>query len=377
MMEKGGKKMKNLLFLLLMLFMAGLGYTQDKASAPVVTTPVLDQYPKPIPKSSLVKSSHSASLFGQGLVVSKEQVSDKTNNTEEKAFVGQCPTLESEKCPFVSSSTIGKEASLPAPSGGVSSGEGKEDEKPYLIPLEGELIEGRVIPGVYYSVTPEKTTMVDMSNIDINRIVCPVSVQDVVYSSEKGVVVKVIGRNVFVKFQAKKIVEGTEEKVVYSTLPVDIHVVCNNKVFSIIANPKPIPAALVYLRDKEAEIKSHLQEVEGLSYEERLALLVKQIFSGQPPLGSEFVEDEKQFSLYKDLTIRKKGLYVIEGEGIQVSYFEISYNGDEPFIDLNERMFLKQELTARPLAVSLDKLKLKKGEKAILLIIEKRHKDVS
>jgi len=384
--EKGGKKMRNLLLFLLVLLIVGPGYAQDETSTSVTPPPIPSPQTGSIPKSSLVKQPFNIPPLSQGTVVSKEEVDNKTDNVGEKNLINQCPPLKSEKCPFVSSPMLGEGTDVtgvPSSSGVLSSGsfsdndESKDGEELYLIPFEDELTEGKVVSGVYYLVTPEKTTMVNMSNIDVNRIVCPVNVQDVVYSSEKGVVVKVIGRNVFVKFQVKKIIEDTEEKVVYSTLPVDIHVVCNNKVFSIIAVPKRIPAALVYLKDKESEIKSHLQEVEGSSYEERLALLVKQLFSGQIPLGSDFIEDEKQFNFYKDLIIQKKGFYVIEGEGIQISYFEISYKGDKPFVDLNERMFLKQELTTRPLAVSLDKLKLKKGEKAVLLIIEKRQENVS
>lgn len=333
-----------------------------------------------IPKSAFVKGPQGFPVPGKELHFEKEPL----KAGKEKPSI-RCEELKGGMCPV----SGGGSAFSAAPAAEVHKTEEKisrtekkvsekeEKEKIYRLPIsEEELKEGKVVSGVYYVVTPEKTTMINMSNVDINRIVCPVDVQDVVYSEEKGVKVKVLGRNVFVKFQVRKVVEDGEERIEYSTTPVDIHVVCNGKVFPIIAVPKRVPSVLVYLEDKEAEIKERLEESRELSYEERLARIVKEFFTGKIPLNAEFVKDERKFHLYKNLVIDKKGTYVLEGEGIQVSFFEITYNGEKLFVDLNERMFLKKELTARPLAVSLDRLKLKKGEKAVLLIIEKRQGDV-
>ena len=332
-----------------------------------------------IPKSAFVRGLQGFPVPGEELRFKKEPF--RAGTGEEEAL-NRCRELKGNMCPL----SEGGSAFSAAPAAETHRAEEKvseteekvsEKEKIYRLPVsEEELKEGKVVSGVYYVVTPEKTTMINMSNVDINRIVCPVDVQDVVYSEEKGVKVKVLGRNVFVKFQVRKVVEGEKEKVEYSTTPVDIHVVCNGKVFPIIAVPKRIPSVLVYLEDKEAEIKERLEESKELSYEEKLARIVKEFFTGNVPLNAEFIKDEKKFHLYKNLVIDKKGTYVLEGEGIQVSFFEITYNGEKLFVDLNERMFLKKELTARPLAVSLDRLKLKKGEKAVLLIIEKRQGDV-
>lgn len=241
-------------------------------------------------------------------------------------------------------------------------------EEPHYVPLpKSEMTEGKVVEGIYYVVTPEKTTMVQMSNVDINRIVCPVPVQDVVFSEEKGIEVKVVDRNVFVKFKVKKIDETLE----YSTTPVDIHVVCAGKVYSIVAFPRKIPAVLVYLEDKKGELEEKVSPFSGMAFEEKIAALVKSFFSGRIPRESEFVPSGKKYALYKDLVIEEKGKYVFEGEGLVVRYFIVSYTGKEkPQIDLSERLFLKKELTVSPVAVSLEKLKLKSGETTSLLIIE-------
>ncbi len=242
----------------------------------------------------------------------------------------------------------------------------EKTEKPYV--LKGEFEEGQVVSGVYYKVTPEKTTMIEMSNVDINRIVCPINIQDVIFSEEKGVVVNVVGRNAFVKFKVKKVNENFE----YSKTPVDIHVVCGGKVYSIIAFPKKIPAVLVYLEDKETLLKSSLESISKLNFEERLVYYVKEIFAGRVPFEAEPEKVNVKHNVFKDLEIVELVRYVIEGEGIVLKFFSLKYVGNDNYIDLNERLFLKKELTVSPLAVSLSKLRLSKGETAELIIIEKK-----
>ena len=43
-----------------------------------------------------------------------------------------------------------------------------------------------------------------LSNSDINRVICPVDIKDVIYSEEKGLTVNLSGKNAFVKFLVVK-----------------------------------------------------------------------------------------------------------------------------------------------------------------------------
>lgn len=244
----------------------------------------------------------------------------------------------------------------------------KEKEEIYRIKIDESFTPGQVFEGVYYVVEPEKTTMVRMSNVDINRIVCPLPIQDVVFSEEKGVVVKVIDRNAFVKFKVKKIGESFQ----YSETPVDIHVVCNNKVYSLIAFPAKVPAALIYLEDKELTLKEKVDKLQNVPFEERITTLVKQFFSGNIPPEAEFKKVDVKHNLFTDLEIEEKAHYEFEGENVRVKYFVLTYIGDKPYVDLNERMFLRKEITVSPYAISIEKLRLKKGEKTGMIVIERK-----
>jgi phosphosulfolactate synthase (CoM biosynthesis protein A) len=65
---------------------------------------------------------------------------------------------------------------------------------------------------------------VEVSLKDVNRIICPVEVGNVIFSKEKQMQVKVDGRNVFVKFIPVSQSDPTtgQSVLVYSTLPRDL-----------------------------------------------------------------------------------------------------------------------------------------------------------
>lgn len=221
------------------------------------------------------------------------------------------------------------------------------------------------LAGNSYIVSPEKTTMVKMSSSDVNRIVCSVDIKDVVYSEEKGLQVKISGKNAFVKFLIKKL--GGKET--YSTIPADMYVVCGDKVYNIIAMPERIPSVNVYLEDKEQKIKEVLEKNATMPYERKIINYVKDFMSGKIPPEATYNSVEKEYKIYQDVEIREKGDYVIEGEGFTVRVFHVT--SKKQGIEIREKDFLKKEITQNPLAISLDKLKLNQGDKAILLIIEK------
>lgn len=221
-----------------------------------------------------------------------------------------------------------------------------------------------------YIVDPETVTAVKMSSSDINRIVCPVDIKDVVYSEEKGLQVKISGKNAFVKFLIKKI--GMKEE--YSKIPSDIYVVCGDKVYSIIAFPQRQPATTVYLQDKGQKVKEVIEKYSSMPIEKRIVELVRSFSKDTPPEEAEFYPQKKEYKLYENLRILEKGKYVIPGEGIQIRIIDItavSLPKDAKFVEITEKDFLRAEITQTPLALSLDKLRLYKGDTARLLVIEK------
>jgi len=227
--------------------------------------------------------------------------------------------------------------------------------------------------GNAFIVSPEKTTVVKMSASDINRIVCTEGVSSeirVVYPKRKGVNVKIVDNNAFVEFVVKKI----GNKFIYQNTPVELYVICDNTVYSLIAFPQKIPAVTIYLENKAEKLKSDLKAVLELPYEKRIVQIVKAFFSDKPPIEAGFVKTNRKYDIYPGLEIRETGNYVFEGEGIIARIFVVSLSPQalQDHVDLREKDFLRKEITVSPIAVAVDRLRLARGEKTMVLILEKK-----
>jgi conjugal transfer pilus assembly protein TraK len=219
-------------------------------------------------------------------------------------------------------------------------------------------------------VKPNRVMMVEMSSLDINRVYCDGEITDVIFSEEKGVKVRIVKNNAFVKFVVKKI----EDKEIPIENPVDIFFVCDNQVYSIIAIPKRIPSAFIYLETKERKVQEVVERVKDLPYEKRLLEIIKAIYTNRYEPNYQVVNVNKEFYLFKDVKVVLERIIDIEGEGLRGKVFRIEtfFDLNTQYVEIKEKDFVRKELTSIPFAVSLDKSRLQGKDKATLIIIEKR-----
>ena len=174
---------------------------------------------------------------------------------------------------------------------------------------------------VFAEILPEKTTEVTVSNIDVNRIVCPYNIQDVVYSQEKGLQVKTEGRNLYVKLPIiVKAVNGeVKEKKLFKN-KAELFISCGGHVYSLILKPKKIPARTIYLTAPDEDMKKASSFFEKMSFEDAIVELIKRVAEERIPRGFK-VEFVNQTIQYKDMevTFRKK----VIGGGVIVKEFII------------------------------------------------------
>jgi len=239
---------------------------------------------------------------------------------------------------------------------GISKGEVKKEEK-----ME--------VSNIVYA-KPNRVTMVEMSSLDINRVYCDGEITDIIFSEEKGIKVKIVKNNAFVKFVVKKI----EDKEIPIENPVDLFFVCDNQVYNVIAIPKRIPSAFIYLEAKEKKVQEAMEKVRDLPYEKRLLEIIKAIYTNKYEPNYQVVNVNKEFYLFKDVKVVLERIIDIEGEGLRGKVFrlETSFDSSTQYVEVKEKDFVRKELTSIPLAVSLDKSKLQGKDKATLIIIEKR-----
>lgn len=249
--------------------------------------------------------------------------------------------------------------------------EGKEKEETFEIPKYS--VSAEVISDNAFIVRPEITTIVKMSASDINRIVCTEKVEKevrVVFPKRKGVNVKVVDNNVFVEFEVKKI----GEEYVYQKTPVEFYVMCDESVYNIIAFPYKIPSVTVYLENKAKAIKESLKKVEEMPFEKRVIEIVRDVLVGKVPMEAVYQKVDKEHNIFPLIQIKESANFVFEGEGFVVRVFQVSLKPEANLneVDIKEKDFLRKDLTIRPIAVALNKLKLRKNEKTMLMIIEKK-----
>ena len=222
-------------------------------------------------------------------------------------------------------------------------------------------------------VLPEVTTKVYMSNRDVNRITCMgAPIKDIVYSKEKGITVKTEGSNAFVKFlMTKNPVTG---EVGYASIPSEFYVVCGkDTVYTLIASPRNIPAQAIQLISKEKDIKENLSIFEGLSFERKVLLLVKDTYRDAIPESFTVQHLNKRYRVFRYIDVVLKRKVIAEGEGLQLKEFVLTLNSASPksFMKLNEKFFLLPELTRNPVGISLEHMKLEKGHPNRLFIVER------
>ena len=172
----------------------------------------------------------------------------------------------------------------------------------------------------YAKIEPNVTEKVVMSNISINRVVCPSSVESIHYSKEYGVNIQVTGQNIFVKFpiQVKK-VNGKIEKTLYFDNVVDLHIVCGGNVYTLLLMPKKdVEPKTVYLTDTNKDVKKALSFFKGNSYETNLVNLIMNMEESKIPEGFVLKDMGAEFK-YKDIDVTY--IRQMKGAGWRVKTF--------------------------------------------------------
>lgn len=221
-------------------------------------------------------------------------------------------------------------------------------------------------------IPAETSTVVEMSNTDVNRITCPVPVTDVVYSVEKGVNVRFLDREVFVKFLVIK--KGNEE--FHATQPTEFYVVCGEAVYTIIAQPRKAPPRPIrLLAGKGGAIEENRARLQGLPLELKLVQLVREAYSGTLPETYSETNPALTINIFRDLETLVQRIYDVEGEGLRIKELSVTAgkNKDQPLI-LSEKLFASNALgPERKLAVAIEKTNLKPGESTRVILIEQKN----
>ena len=220
----------------------------------------------------------------------------------------------------------------------------------------------------------EVPTKVTLSNRDINRITCPdgALVKDVVYSSEKGVSVKIEGSNAFVKFLVVKDTITGKQK--HRADPVEFYVICEeNQIFTLIGTPQRIPAQHIRLVSNAKRIKKNLSLFEGIPFEKKVIMVTQKVYTDDIPDNFTVKRVNQPVKVFKDIDVVLNRVVIAEGEGVRLKEYILSLKESfkEDSIQLAEKSFLVAELTENPVAIALETHTLRAKAPRRLFIVER------
>jgi conjugal transfer pilus assembly protein TraK len=218
-------------------------------------------------------------------------------------------------------------------------------------------------------IPAEITTAVALSSSDINRIVCPGTVNDLIFSEEKGIEGHFAGNSAFVKFKITK--KGDE--LSYATTPTELYVICNNAVYSLIATPKRIPAVTLRLAPVGTDrLKANIARFQGLAFEKKVLQLVREAYTGQYPESYRLSAVDIPVNLSADLLVRLYRVVDIEGAGFRVKEFSVRAAGKDKGLQLDEKMFLKPDMGEGIAAVAVERHRIGPGESTRVFVVERK-----
>lgn len=218
-------------------------------------------------------------------------------------------------------------------------------------------------------IPPEVATKIRLSSSDLNRISCSAEIKDALTSTEKGVVIKITGKDAFVKFKVIK----RGDKLVYSTIPTELYVVCGDETYSMVAVPQRIPSQTIRLSSgKERKIKDNAALYSGLPFEKMMLKAIQDVYTEQIPESYTVTKTDKRIDAFTEVRLMLKRVVDVEGEGLRIKEYLVSLKDGLNEFKLNEKIFIRNGLAENPVAISLERHILRPGDTIRAFVVEQR-----
>ena len=217
-------------------------------------------------------------------------------------------------------------------------------------------------------VPVEVPTMMELSAKEINRIVCPGQMTDLIFSEEKGLTGHFSGNNAFIKFTA----EEAGGKLRYSKEPSEIYAVCNGSVYTIIGAPAEINAVTVRLALPKSEtVEKNITRFKNMPLEKQALQLIKEAYDGVFPSSYQVIEKKQPVHLCPDLDLIRQQVIEIEGAGLRLKSFKATSRLATD-LELAEQSFLSTAVGNPIMAVAIEQHNLQPGASTRVFVVERK-----
>jgi conjugal transfer pilus assembly protein TraK len=217
-------------------------------------------------------------------------------------------------------------------------------------------------------IAPEIPTIVQLSNRDINRIVCSGPMSDLIYSEEKGVTGHFSGNSAFIKFKA----EEFNDELMYAETPSELFIVCNGAVYTLIAEPHEIASVTLHLTAPAKDIfKKNIDHYKNMPLEKQVLQIIREGYEGGYPSSYKVANADTLIPLCGDLSVNLMQTVDVEGVGLRLKQFKVASTRGET-MELQEKTFLSLGISESILAVAIENHVLNTGEATRVFVVEKR-----
>lgn len=235
-------------------------------------------------------------------------------------------------------------------------------------------------PALAQSITafPDQTSRIQLSNRDVNHVVCVGGeIDDVKFSAEKGLAVERGGSDAWIKFLVLETEDagftGAAGKTrTYVTTPSEFFVSCNGAIYPLYAEPADIPAQTVALMPGASQRARANEALLGpLVEEERAVGIALAILQDRIPASfSEASPSRERLTLpdLPNLFLNERRRLEVEGAGLSVSEYVVRAAAA---VTLEEPDFLNRALGQDIFAITLDRLALGLNETARLIVVRR------
>ncbi len=217
-------------------------------------------------------------------------------------------------------------------------------------------------------IQAEVPTTVELSNTDINRIVCTGTMNDLIFSQEKGMTGHFSGNNGFIKFK----IQDMGNEYIYADTPSELFVVCNNTVYTLIVTPSNIPSVTLRLASPTGDsFKKNIALYKKLPLEKRALQLVKEAYTNTYPTSYRVSSAHRSIPFSPELDVTLQQIVDIDGVGLRLKKYQVSSIAKDE-IELNERTFLSAAISSSILAVAVEQHSLNPDQSTRVFIVEQK-----
>ncbi len=218
------------------------------------------------------------------------------------------------------------------------------------------------------SIAPDLRTTVEVSNRDVNRFVCPGTMQDMIYSKEKDITGHFSKSDAFIKFKITQV--GTEKQ--YAAEDNELFLVCDGNVYTIITKPTDMPSTTVRLIPPAGDsFKQNVAMFKNMPLEKQALHIIRQAYGAQYPSSYKVTETEQSAIIRPDFDVLLQQYVDVEGVGLRLKRYDITSSamGD---ISVKETDFLSSNISSSILAIAIEDHTLQPGESTKLFVVEKK-----